>query len=99
MNRYNGIDRRNSEHGSLALYFDVAVSYFRTIGPDKAMAYLHANGVPPAVAARVEGDVRQRRVTRWEMQIDEGALRAALGVRPLLAVPLSSARDTSTQAT
>ena len=87
MNVYDGIDRRTSELGHLALYFDVAVSYFRTIGPEKSLAYLHANGVQPAVAARVVGEVRGRRLTRWERQIDEAALRAALGVRPLLATP------------
>lgn len=84
MNSYTGPDRRCSEESHLALRFDVAVNYYRTVGVAKAMSFVHANGMPQMLAERVTGSPRTRRLTCWESHVDEQALRIALGARPLL---------------
>lgn len=83
MNSYTGPERRRSEECHLALHFDVAVNYYRTVGVAKAMSFVLANGMPH-MAERVTGSPHTRRLTCWELHVDEQALRVALGARPLL---------------
>ncbi|HEY0062340.1 MAG TPA: hypothetical protein VGC21_09485 [Telluria sp.] len=79
-------ERRGSSLQSMALIVDIGVNQARTISIARATAYLQEQAISPAIIERVMSEaVSDRRRTIWERCAYEGALRAALGARPLRA--------------
>lgn len=81
---YSGVDRRCSQMLHWAFLVEIGVNYHRTVSTLRAISFMSGQGISPDVIARVTSSLGRRRLTRWEMQIDEAALRQALGARPLL---------------
>lgn len=84
MEPLNVSDRRVSERRHWDLLVEVGVNYFRTVGTSQAIIFMQMNGISEEVVARVTSAEYLRRKTKWELQVDEAALRHALGARPLL---------------
>jgi hypothetical protein len=89
MQPYSGPERRRSSLAQWAFFVEIGVNYLRTVDRQRALAFMSAQGVSPEVIARVTAAAGRRRLTRWEMQVDEPALRSALGARPLLAASIA----------
>ena len=84
MHSFSGIDRRSTGGLGVAFFVEIGVNYNRTVSSAVAQQFLSANGVSPHVIARVTHPDGPRRLTRWELHVDEPGLRKALGARPLL---------------
>lgn len=85
MNLYEGKDRRTSSRRNWALFVEIGVNYYRTIGTTQALQFMALHEISPEIAFRVTSVRQPRRQTRWERHVDESALRHALGARSLLA--------------
>ncbi len=82
---HRGSDRRVSDHAQWDLIVEIGVNYFRTVGAAHAITFMVMNGISMEVVIRVTSAHHPRRKTKWELHVDEAALRQALGARPLLA--------------
>jgi len=91
-------DRRVSERRHWDLLVEVGVNFFRTVGTPQAIKFMQMNGISEEVIARVTSAEYKRRKTRWELHIDEVALRHALGARPLLVEHWPRGQEVSQQA-
>ena len=84
MHTYHGVERRQRALEGWSFFVEIGVNYFRTVSEDKAVDFMRSSGVASDIIARVTAPHGLRRRTRWEMHVDEAALRQALGARPLL---------------